>query len=83
MDKTMTIPEFVFVAVSLLYTVFCILTRSPNHDIVCMGNMILCAIITAKNCLIMVINKRFYDYLELKHVEFAWKREKLEGEENG
>jgi hypothetical protein len=31
----------------------------------------------------MVINKRFYDYLELKHVEFAWKREKLEDEDNG
>jgi hypothetical protein len=50
---------------------------------VVMGNMILCVILTAKNCLIRVINRRFNDYLELKHVEFAWKREKLEAEDNG
>jgi hypothetical protein len=83
MDKAMTIFEIALIAVSALYTVFCILTGSPNHDIVVMGNLILGAILTAKNCLIMVINKRFYDYLELKHVEFAWKREKLEAEDNG
>jgi hypothetical protein len=83
MDKAMTIFEIALIAVSALYTVFCILTGSPNHDMVVMGNLILGAIITAKNCLIMVINKRFYDYLELKHVEFAWKREKLEDEDNG
>ena len=83
MDRAMTIFEIALIAVSALYTVFCIVTGSPNHDIVCMGNLILGAIITAKNCLIMVINKRFYDYLELKHVEFAWKREKLEVEDNG
>ena len=83
MDKAMTIFEIALIAVSALYTVFCILTGSPNHDIVVMGNLILGAIVTAKNCMIMVINKRFYDYLELKHVEFAWKREKLEDEDNG
>jgi hypothetical protein len=83
MDKAMTIFEIALIAVSALYTVFCILTGSPNHDMVVMGNLILGAIITAKNCLIMVINKRFYDYLELKHVEIAWKREKLEVEDNG
>lgn len=83
MDKAMTIFEIALIAVSALYTVFCILTGSPNHDIVVMGNLILGAILTAKNCMIMVINKRFYDYLELKHVEFAWKREKLEDENNG
>jgi hypothetical protein len=83
MDKAMTIFEIALIAVSALYTVFCILTGSPNHDMVVMGNLILGAIITAKNCLIMVINKRFNDYLELKHVEFAWKREKLEAEDNG
>jgi hypothetical protein len=83
MDKAMTIFEIALIAVSALYTVFCILTGSPNHDMVVMGNLILSAIITAKNCLIMVINKRFNDYLELKHVEFAWKREKLEAEDNG
>jgi hypothetical protein len=79
----MTIFEIALIAVSALYTVFCILTGSPNHDMVVMGNLILGAIITAKNCLIMVINKRFNDYLELKYVEFAWKREKLEDEQNG
>jgi hypothetical protein len=83
MDKTMTIFEIVLTVVSALYTVFCILTGSPNHDMVVMGNLILGVILTAKNCLIMVINKRFNDYLELKHVEFAWKREKLEAEDNG
>lgn len=83
MEKSMTIFEIALVAASALYTVFCILTGSPNHDIVCMGNLILAAILTAKNCLVMVINKRFYDYLELKHVEFAWKREKLEVEDDG
>lgn len=83
MDKGMTVFEIALIAVSALYTVFCILTGSPNHDMVVMGNLILGAILTAKNCLIMVINKRFYDYLELKHVEFAWKREKLEDEDDG
>jgi hypothetical protein len=83
MDKAMTIFEIALIAVSALYTVFCILTGSPNHDMVVMGNLILGAIITAKNCLIRAINNRFRDYLELKHVEFAWKREKLEGEDNG
>ena len=83
MEKGMTIFEITIIAVSLLYTVYCILSGSPNYDVVCMGNMILCTILNAKNCLIMVINKRFYDYLELKHVEIAWKREKLEGEDNG
>lgn len=83
MDKGMTIFEIALIAVSALYTIFCILTGSPNHDMVVMGNLILGAILTAKNCLIMVINKRFNDYLELKHVEFAWKREKLEDEQNG
>lgn len=78
MDKTMTILEIVLVAVGVLYTIFCVLSGSPNHDIVGMGNLILGAILIAKDCLIMVINKRFNDYLELKHVEFAWKREKME-----
>jgi hypothetical protein len=83
MDKGMTIFECIIITVSAFYTVYCILTGSPNYDVVCMGNMILCVILTAKNCLIRVINKRFNDYLELKHVEFAWKREKLEAEDNG
>lgn len=83
MDKTMTILEFVLVVVGALYTVFCILTGSTNRDIVGMGNLILGAIFIAKDSLIIVINKRFNDYLELKHVEFAWKREKLEDEDNG
>jgi hypothetical protein len=83
MEKGMTIFEIIIIVVSLLYTMYCILSGSPNYDVVCMGNMILCVILTAKNCLIRVINRRFNDYLELKHVEFAWKREKLEVEDNG
>lgn len=83
MKKAMPICKIVLIAISTLYTVFCILSGSPNYDIVCMGNMILCAIMTAIDFLILVINERFYDYLELKHVEFAWKREKLEDEDNG
>ena len=83
MKKILPILEIVLIAVSTLYTVCCVFFGSPNHDVVCMGNMILGAILTGTNCLIIVINERFYDYLELKHVEIAWKREKLEDEQNG